>query len=77
MNAARRITCMVLRAYQLAVSPLLGARCRFTPSCSHYAMEAVTRHGVIQGFALSAKRLLRCHPWSAQFHDPVPPVKNS
>ncbi len=63
----------LIRAYQWTVSPLLGARCRFYPSCSCYAHEALERHGVLRGTWLAAKRLLRCQPFCAGGYDPVPP----
>ncbi|MDP9398044.1 MAG: membrane protein insertion efficiency factor YidD [Actinomycetota bacterium] len=64
----------LLRAYQLLVSPLLGPRCRFYPSCSNYAMTAVSSHGVLRGSYLAGRRLLRCHPWNPGGLDPVPPT---
>jgi putative membrane protein insertion efficiency factor len=63
---------MLLRAYQRWLSPLLGPRCRFHPTCSHYASEALTRHGSLRGVYLALARLLRCHPFSAGGIDPVP-----
>ena len=63
---------VVIRLYQLFVSPLLGPRCRFTPSCSNYAVEAVTAHGAFAGSWLALRRLLRCHPWGGAGYDPVP-----
>ncbi|MBY0446728.1 MAG: membrane protein insertion efficiency factor YidD, partial [Burkholderiales bacterium] len=54
------------------ISPLLGARCRFTPSCSQYGIEAVTRYGVMKGGWLTTRRLCRCHPWGGCGYDPVP-----
>jgi putative membrane protein insertion efficiency factor len=62
----------LIRGYQLAISPLLTPSCRFLPSCSEYAMEAVERHGVVRGSWLTAKRLGRCHPWGRSGFDPVP-----
>lgn len=62
----------LIRAYQVTVSPLLGPRCRFHPSCSHYACEAIAVHGAAKGTQLAAKRLLRCHPWGGSGVDPVP-----
>ena len=62
-----------LRFYQLAVSPLVGPACRFYPSCSQYALEAVERFGVLRGAYLAARRLGRCHPWHPGGYDPVPP----
>jgi hypothetical protein len=70
---------LLVRVYQLVVSPLLhlaagpGAGCRFTPSCSEYARLAVSEHGLARGSWLALRRLLRCHPWQAGGHDPVPP----
>jgi putative membrane protein insertion efficiency factor len=64
---------ILLRAYQLAISPFLGQNCRFYPSCSAYAVEAVREHGVLKGSALTAKRLCKCHPFHAGGVDPVPP----
>ena len=60
-----------LRGYQRHVSPLLPPACRYTPTCSEYAVEAVERHGVEKGIALAAKRLLSCHPFSRGGYDPV------
>jgi len=62
----------IVRAYQYAVSPLLGSHCRFHPSCSTYCLEAVERHGVLRGAWLAVKRLLRCHPLHSGGFDPVP-----
>jgi putative membrane protein insertion efficiency factor len=63
---------ILIRVYQWTLSPMLGARCRFYPSCSCYAHEAIARHGALAGTWLAAKRLLRCHPFSAGGYDPVP-----
>ncbi len=62
----------VIKAYQLALSPFFGQQCRFTPSCSHYAIMALQTHGVLKGMWLTVKRLSRCHPWHTGGHDPVP-----
>jgi putative membrane protein insertion efficiency factor len=72
-NEMRLAAQLLIRLYQWTVSPLLGPRCRFYPSCSHYAYEAVGRFGVLAGGWLAIKRLLRCHPWHAGGTDPVPP----
>jgi len=69
MNALLRA---LIRGYQLFVSPWLGPRCRFHPSCSHYALEAVRVHGSLHGSYLAVRRLLRCHPWHRGGYDPVP-----
>lgn len=62
----------LIRAYQLVLSPFLGARCKFYPSCSSYAEEAIKVHGLLEGLLLSSKRILRCHPLSEGGIDPVP-----
>ena len=62
----------LLRAYRFAISPLYGQVCRYHPSCSAYALQAVTEYGAIRGSWLAARRLLRCHPWAAGGYDPVP-----
>jgi putative membrane protein insertion efficiency factor len=62
----------MIRAYQLLVAPILPQSCRSYPSCSHYAAEAVARHGPWRGCRLAARRLLRCHPWGGSGYDPVP-----
>lgn len=67
-----RLLIHVIRGYQVAVSPLLPPACRYTPTCSHYAAEALERHGVLRGGWLAAGRLLRCHPFRAGGYDPVP-----
>ena len=62
----------LLKAYRLLISPLYGQVCRYHPSCSAYALEAVERHGSLRGSWLAARRLSRCHPWSDGGYDPVP-----
>ncbi|HEX5485483.1 MULTISPECIES: membrane protein insertion efficiency factor YidD [Limnobacter] len=62
----------LIKAYQLSLSPLLPPSCRFYPSCSEYAIQAVRIHGALRGSALAAKRLCRCHPWNEGGYDPVP-----
>jgi len=62
----------MIRAYQLLLSPFLGNHCRFTPSCSQYAAEAISRHGSGRGSWMALKRLLRCHPFCDGGYDPVP-----
>ena len=63
---------VLIRGYQLFISPLLGQHCRFWPSCSQYAREAIEQHGVVRGVWLAIRRLLRCHPWHPGGVDPVP-----
>lgn len=65
---------LLLRFYQLAISPMLGPRCRFYPSCSNYALEAIRTHGAARGGWLAARRVCRCHPWHDGGLDPVPPA---
>jgi putative membrane protein insertion efficiency factor len=71
----QRVLRLLLRGYQLGISPWLGPRCRFYPSCSDYALEAIDCHGAAKGTLLAVKRLLKCHPWHAGGVDPVPPKK--
>jgi uncharacterized protein len=64
----------LVKAYQLILRPILGNNCRFTPSCSDYALEAIRRHGAVRGGYLAGRRILRCHPWHRGGSDPVPPA---
>ncbi|MBA3022346.1 MAG: membrane protein insertion efficiency factor YidD [Gammaproteobacteria bacterium] len=63
---------LLVRGYKYLISPLLPPSCRFHPSCSQYAEEAIVKHGALKGAWLSAKRILRCNPWNAGGFDPVP-----
>lgn len=63
-----------IRAYQLTLAPMFGTGCRFHPSCSSYAMEAIEVHGPLKGVWLGLWRILRCNPWGGAGHDPVPPA---
>lgn len=72
MNPLSVVFILFIRAYQLCVSPFLGANCRFDPTCSAYAIAALRGHGILKGSWLSLRRILRCHPFSEPRHDPVP-----
>jgi hypothetical protein len=67
-----RFLLLMIRFYRRGVSPLLPPACRYTPSCSAYAEQAVQRYGALRGGWLAARRLLRCHPWGGSGYDPVP-----
>ncbi|HEX6013026.1 MAG TPA: membrane protein insertion efficiency factor YidD [Geminicoccaceae bacterium] len=64
----------LVTAYRWLVSPVLGANCRYAPSCSEYAVEALRQHGAVLGCWIALRRVARCHPWGGHGHDPVPPV---
>jgi hypothetical protein len=66
-----------VRVYQFTLRPFIGAHCRYHPHCSAYAIEALTEHGAIRGTAMTARRILRCNPWTPGGYDPVPPAKKS
>lgn len=68
----RQLLIKTIRIYQLVISPLTGPSCRFYPSCSSYAQDAILEYGVLSGSWLALKRLSRCHPWHPGGHDPVP-----
>ncbi|HEY9014463.1 MAG TPA: membrane protein insertion efficiency factor YidD [Gemmatimonadales bacterium] len=72
LSIPRRLVQAAIRGYQLLISPLLPPSCRFTPSCSQYALEAVGRHGALRGMWLAARRVVRCHPFHPGGFDPVP-----
>lgn len=74
-NLAVIIFVFVIKAYQIIISPILGQRCRFYPSCSSYAIAAIENHGIIRGIFFALKRLVKCHPWDPGGHDPVPKSK--
>jgi putative membrane protein insertion efficiency factor len=71
-NAARGVVLVLLKLYKLLVSPLLGQRCRFYPSCSEYASGCIHKHGLLRGGYLAIRRILRCHPFNPGGVDPVP-----
>ncbi|HET7260345.1 MAG TPA: membrane protein insertion efficiency factor YidD [Casimicrobiaceae bacterium] len=68
----KSVLLVALRGYRLVISPVVGANCRFYPSCSQYASEAIERHGALRGSWLAVKRVGRCHPWHPGGFDPVP-----
>ncbi|OOG23484.1 membrane protein insertion efficiency factor YidD [Thioalkalivibrio denitrificans] len=68
----RKPLILLIQAYRLLLSPFVGQHCRFTPSCSCYAIEAIERHGALRGGWLTVRRLGRCHPWCEGGYDPVP-----
>ena len=74
-SAPQKLIIISIKGYQRFISPLLGSNCRFQPSCSSYASEAINRFGVIKGGWLASKRILRCHPLNEGGEDPVPPIK--
>lgn len=75
-----RLLILLVKGYKLILSPVLhtlggpGSGCRFTPTCSEYAIEALEKHGALKGGWLALKRIARCHPWGGHGHDPVPPI---
>jgi putative membrane protein insertion efficiency factor len=69
-----RLLLLPIRLYQRLISPVLGPHCRFAPTCSQYAVEALQAHGPLRGSWLAVRRISRCHPWNPGGHDPVPPA---
>lgn len=69
----RSLAILLIRAYQWLLSPWLGNNCRYLPTCSEYAIEAIRAHGLLRGAWLATRRIGRCHPWGGAGHDPVPP----
>jgi putative membrane protein insertion efficiency factor len=67
-----KLLILPIRAYQSTISPMLPPMCRFSPSCSHYMVEAIGKHGPARGLWLGTRRILRCHPWGGSGYDPVP-----
>ena len=74
-SAPQKLVISFIKSYQRFLSPLLGSNCRFNPTCSSYAIEAINRFGVLKGCWLASKRILRCHPLNAGGDDPVPTQK--
>ncbi|MEO0830746.1 MAG: membrane protein insertion efficiency factor YidD [Pseudomonadota bacterium] len=75
MSPLAHIVALPIRAYRLVLSPWVGFNCRFQPTCSAYALEALETHGALHGSWLTLRRISRCHPWGASGHDPVPDPK--
>jgi putative membrane protein insertion efficiency factor len=71
----KRVLIALVKGYRLFLSPSLGSACRFTPTCSAYALQALQEHGAAAGTYLAAARIVRCHPWCAGGHDPVPAAR--
>ncbi|HDR28168.1 membrane protein insertion efficiency factor YidD [Rhodovulum sp.] len=76
MTPLARLVALPIRAYRLFLSPWIGSNCRFQPTCSAYALEALEKHGAIKGGAMAAWRILRCNPWGGCGYDPVPEPKD-
>ncbi|MCC5925529.1 MAG: membrane protein insertion efficiency factor YidD [Bacteroidetes bacterium] len=72
----KSVLVLLVRAYQIMISPYFPPSCRYTPTCSHYAIEALEKHGALKGSWLATKRIGRCHPWSDGGYDPVPGTEN-
>lgn len=75
MRWLAKIYILPIRFYQYAISPWLGSNCRYTPTCSHYMIEAIETWGIVRGTWLGLKRIGRCHPWGGHGYDPVPKRK--
>ena len=76
LNRAQRLVLTLIRGYQLMLAPMYAGSCRFVPSCSHYAAEAVSAHGALRGSFLAVRRLARCHPLGGSGLDQVPPSRH-
>ncbi len=75
MTPAAHLLALPVRAYRLLLSPWVGHGCRYQPTCSAYALEALEMHGALKGGVLTVGRICRCHPWGGHGHDPVPPLR--
>lgn len=73
----RKFLLLPIRFYQYALSPLMASHCRHYPTCSQYALDAISHHGALKGLFLAIRRLLRCHPWAEGGYDPVPGMTDS
>ncbi|TCP40448.1 membrane protein insertion efficiency factor YidD [Rhodovulum marinum] len=76
MTPLARLVALPIRAYRLILSPWIGFNCRYQPTCSAYALEALEKHGALRGGWMAAKRILRCNPWGGCGYDPVPDPKD-
>ncbi|MCY1127432.1 membrane protein insertion efficiency factor YidD [Frigidibacter sp. RF13] len=76
MSPLAQVLALPVRAYRLLLSPWVGHNCRYQPTCSAYALEALERHGAVKGGWLALRRIGRCHPWGGSGHDPVPPGRD-
>ena len=74
MTPAAAVLSCAVTAYQWTIRPVIGANCRYEPSCSHYALAVLASHGALRGTALTARRILRCNPWHEGGYDPPPPA---
>ena len=72
MKILAQLLTVAIKVYQFILSPVFGQQCRFYPTCSHYAVDVIEKHGALVGLYYTFKRLLRCHPWHAGGHDPIP-----
>ena len=68
----QKVVIGLIKGYQLLISPFFRAKCRYLPSCSEYAIEAIHKHGPLRGALIAVKRILRCHPWGGSGYDPIP-----
>ena len=75
LSLGRRVGMFPVRVYRCTLAYFMGGHCRFTPTCSQYALDAIAEHGVIKGWWMSVRRIGRCHPFCPGGHDPVPPAK--
>lgn len=71
----KKVLIFIVRLYQIFISPLLGKNCRFLPTCSHYAIQAIDRHGAVKGSLLAVRRISKCHPFHPGGYDPVPDLE--
>lgn len=77
MKFLRKIFILPIKFYQLSISPLLGSKCRYTPTCSHYMIDAIEEWGILKGGWMGIKRISSCHPWGGHGYDPVPKKDSS